>query len=223
MKARISEIFSSLQGEGLYAGEPQVFVRFFGCNLNCGFCDTKLSGFREYQPQELLEEIKSQGTDFHSISFTGGEPLLQKDFLLEVMKLAAGEGFKNYLETNGTLFAELEGVIEHVDFVSMDLKFPTSSGMGNLWWMHRKFLDIASRKEVFLKAVICEQTADEDLEDALALVGAAEKKPVLVLQPDSERISQPLLEKVMRYKSICKTRGFDVRIIPQMHKVWKIK
>ena len=47
-KARIADIFSSVQGEGIYAGEPQVFVRFYGCKYNCRFCDTHLSAYNKY-------------------------------------------------------------------------------------------------------------------------------------------------------------------------------
>jgi organic radical activating enzyme len=103
IKGRISEVFESVQGEGLYFGEKQIFVRFFGCNLSCKFCDTKLNRFLEYEPQELFEELKLYQDVYHSISFTGGEPLLQKDFLKQVLQLTQKEGYKNYLETNGTL------------------------------------------------------------------------------------------------------------------------
>src|SRR3990167_3151859 len=103
MTGKIAEVFDSIQGEGLYLGEKQIFVRFFGCNLSCKFCDTKSDRFTEYEPEELFEEIKLYHNSFHSISFTGGEPLLQNDCLKEVLKLTSGHGYKNYLETNGTL------------------------------------------------------------------------------------------------------------------------
>ena len=81
IKGRISDVFESIQGEGPYVGERQIFVRLFGCNLNCKFCDTKLERFDEYTAPELLDRILEFRGNYHSISFTGGEPLLQKDFL----------------------------------------------------------------------------------------------------------------------------------------------
>jgi len=72
MKAKIVEVFESIQGEGLYLGEKQIFVRFFGCNLNCNFCDTRPDRFMEYEPQELFKEIELYQDKYHSISFTGG-------------------------------------------------------------------------------------------------------------------------------------------------------
>ena len=222
-KGRICEVFESVQGEGIYLGERQIFVRFFGCNLSCSFCDTKLDKFTEFDLHELLAELKLYNDHYHSISFTGGEPLLQKDFLKEVLKLTRVEGFKNYLETNGTLFAELNDVIDYLDFVAMDLKLPSSCGMGNLWWMHRKFLEIASKKEVFLKSVICRSTTEEDLREAVKLINEVNKSAILVLQPNFHEFDAALKEKMENFKQICNEGKITTIIIPQMHKVVGIK
>ncbi|MCM8763078.1 MAG: 7-carboxy-7-deazaguanine synthase QueE, partial [Candidatus Omnitrophica bacterium] len=77
MQAKIAEIFKSIQGEGIYQGREQVFVRFYGCNLKCQFCDTPLTHYEELRPEELLNRINIFGVDYHSLSLTGGEPLLQ--------------------------------------------------------------------------------------------------------------------------------------------------
>ena len=148
MKGRIAEVFDSIQGEGLYLGEKQIFVRFYGCNLECRFCDTKLKSFMEYEPEELFRELKLYQDKYHSVSFTGGEPLLQKDFLKEMLKMTRKDNFRNYLETNGVLYEELEDVIDYVDIVAMDLKLPSSTGLGDFWDEHRLFLKIASQREV---------------------------------------------------------------------------
>ena len=223
MKAKIAEVFDSVQGEGIYLGEKQIFVRFFGCNLNCKFCDTKLHKFTEFDLNELIEELKLYNDSYHSISFTGGEPLLQKDFLKEILRLTRLEGYRNYLETNGTLFAELKEVIDYVDIVSMDLKLPSSSGMGNLWWMHRKFLEIASQKEVFLKAVICQSTEESDLKEAIKLINEVNKSAILVLQPNFHEHNSALIEKMQNFQKICQQEKIVAAVIPQMHKVVGIK
>lgn len=134
MKARISEIFHSLQGEGKYTGVPQVFVRFFGCNLRCRWCDTPqaldgpLARFQESSVGEVLNEIQGLWKeDCHSVSVTGGEPLVQADFLKELLPQFKARGQRVYLETNGVLVEELAGVIDHVDIVSMDFKLPNSA------------------------------------------------------------------------------------------------
>ncbi|MBM3244894.1 MAG: 7-carboxy-7-deazaguanine synthase QueE [Candidatus Omnitrophica bacterium] len=223
MTGRISEVFDSVQGEGIFLGEKQLFVRFHGCNLNCSFCDTKQDNFKEYQAHELLEEIKSYHDDYHSISFTGGEPLLQKDFLKELLFYTSCYGFKNYLETNGTLVDELEEVIDLVDFVAMDLKFPTSICQDKpLWQEHHDFLKVASRKQVFLKSVICRSTKVEDLEISLDLIKKINKAAILVLQPNYYE-EDILTDKLEKFKKICLNNQVAACVIPQMHKVVGVK
>ena len=219
MKARITEVFDSVQGEGIYLGEKQIFVRFFNCNLSCAYCDTKLDRFTEYEPNELFEEIKLYRDKFHSISFTGGEPLLYADFLEIILGLTSEYGHKHYLETNGTLFSELEQLIDQIDFIAMDLKFPSSTGMGNLWQMHRKFLKIAAKKEVFLKAIICQATKQEDLKEALALIKEISPASVLVLQPNNYDDQSVLYKKLLNFKEIANQQGVTTCIIPQIHKI----
>ncbi|HTZ11098.1 MAG TPA: 7-carboxy-7-deazaguanine synthase QueE [Candidatus Margulisiibacteriota bacterium] len=222
-KARIAEVFESAQGEGLYLGERQLFVRFFGCNLSCRFCDTRINSFMEYEPKELLKEIKLYKNRVHSISYTGGEPLLQKDFLMEVLPAARNEGFKNYLETNGTLPGELKEVIDFIDILAMDIKLPSSSGMEGLWGLHRRFLMFCSRKEFFIKTIICSTTTESDLKEALKIIKEVAQGAVLVLQPNSYDNQAELAEKLSRFKSICAQEKVTSCIIPQMHKLVGIK
>jgi organic radical activating enzyme len=219
MKGKIAEVFDTVQGEGIYIGEKQIFVRFFGCNLECKYCDTKLDCFKEYDPEELLEEINLYRNGQHSISFTGGEPLLQEDFLKEILRLTSGEGFKNYLETNGTLPQALENVIEYVHIVAMDLKLPSSTWLSSFWDEHRKFLKVASSKVVFLKATICESTDEDDLKYGLKLIKENDKSAILVLQPNCYENTDIITEKLKKFKAICKKENVTACVIPQMHKV----
>ncbi len=223
MKGRINEVFKSVQGEGPYAGEKQVFVRLFGCNLSCRFCDTPMSGFSELEPRQLLDEIKTRNQEAHFVSFTGGEPLLQKDFLKEALALTAQAGYKNYLETNGTLFHELRDVVDSVDIVAMDFKLSSSAGMGDLFWMHRRFLEIASKKEVFIKVVVCGSTNESDLAEGLKLIKEVKRDAILVLQPNSREEGPQLQDKLERFKKLSEAEGVDTRVIPQMHKAWGVR
>lgn len=223
MKGKISEIFYSVQGEGVYLGEKQLFVRFFGCNLECKFCDTKLNFFKEYEPQELFEELNGHDEDFHSISFTGGEPLLQKDFLKELLQLTSRTGYKIFLETNGTLPGQLKEVIEYVDIVSMDIKLPSSTGQYHFWEAHRSFLKIASQKELLLKIVICKSTEESDFLEAIKLIKDGYTHIILVLQPNSFDYDDAMAEKLQKFKDICACESVTACVIPQMHKIVGIK
>lgn len=89
------EVFSSIQGEGLLVGKRQIFIRFAGCNLNCSYCDTPES--RDPSCGEELSADQLQGMvenlvtpDFHSLSITGGEPLLYPDFIREFLEDSPG-------------------------------------------------------------------------------------------------------------------------------------
>jgi len=198
-------------------------VRFFGCNLKCKFCDTTLDRFTEYEPEELIRELKLYKNGDCTIAFTGGEPLLQKFFLKAILKLTQKEGYKNYLETNGVLHSALEDVIDYVDIVAMDLKLPSSTGLKDFWHHHRRFLEVASKKEAFLKMVICQSTSEEDLREGLRLIQEVDKTLILVLQPNSYEDSDPMREKLELFKDIAKDNHITTCIISQLHKKIGVK
>ena len=142
MLAKISEIFRSIQGEGKYIGVPQVFVRFAECNLNCRYCDTRHVSssavlddvdFKEMDVDCVLSSVNELGAGCHSVSLTGGEPLLQEAFLTALLPRLRDAGFKNYLETNGILWKSLIGVIEYGSVFAMVVKLPSSTGLGPYW------------------------------------------------------------------------------------------
>lgn len=98
MSYRVNEIFYSLQGEGYFTGTPAVFLRFSGCNLKCGFCDTRHEDFTLMTPAEIIEQLKAYPS--RHVIITGGEPSLQLDRIL--VDLLHDEGYFIQIETNGT-------------------------------------------------------------------------------------------------------------------------
>ena len=122
----INEIFYSLQGEGVRAGTPNVFVRFTGCNMECrkeegpkspgGFdCDTEFASGRMLELDALLLEIRAAAPECRSVVLTGGEPALQYDAkLAEALHTA---GYFVAIETNGSL-----AVAHRVDWVTVSPK-----------------------------------------------------------------------------------------------------
>src|SRR5271167_2801032 len=160
MNAKILEIFRSIQGEGKYAGVPQVFVRLFECNMHCVWCDTPASigdGKREHKElslENILGQVNALYDNAHSVSITGGEPLLQNEFLKNLCHALHQEGKKVYLDTNGTLPTALKEIIKDIDIIAMDIKLPSSTKQKAFWVEHKEFLKIALQKEVFVKAVV---------------------------------------------------------------------
>ena len=195
MKGKISEVFKSIQGEGPYQGNLQVFVRFFGCNLKCSFCDTKLDRYNEKTVLELLEDICVY-KDYHSLSLTGGEPLLQLDFFREFAQTLKRKNKIVYLETNGTLCQNLKKIIDYVDIIAMDFKLPSSAGMKSHWQEHKQFLTIAKKKEIFVKAVVNHGTLIEDIFSSINIIKEVNPETMFILQPENpfEGLLVPKLE-----------------------------
>ncbi|MCM8799951.1 MAG: 7-carboxy-7-deazaguanine synthase QueE [Candidatus Omnitrophica bacterium] len=221
MKARVSEVFKSIQGEGIYQGISQIFIRFYGCNLNCRFCDTELRSYQEYDVDTLSKKINSFDGNYHSVSLTGGEPLLQIDFLKEFLPRLKNK--KIYLETNGTLPDRLSKIIDMVDIIAMDIKLSSSTGLNDFWEEHEGFLEIALKKDVFVKTVICNSTELKDLKKAIKLMKNFNKDIPFVLQPNHFELDSVLMEKLFKFKEFSLRFLRDVRIIPQLHKFIGVK
>src|SRR5512138_899160 len=97
---RVTEIFFSIQGEGTRAGRPCVFVRFTGCDLRCGYCDTAYAfhGGEDRSREEILAAVARHPSRF--VLLTGGEPLLQKE-LPALARDLLDRGYEVAVETHG--------------------------------------------------------------------------------------------------------------------------
>jgi organic radical activating enzyme len=127
---KITEIFLSVQGEGMHTGLPTVFVRFAGCNLDCIFCDTDWRDGEMMTEDDIIHEIKNVTDDCYlrvagkmksrpkTVCLTGGEPLLHCKPILARLKK---EGFNIHIETNGTIKLEHE-YAKIVDWVTVSPK-----------------------------------------------------------------------------------------------------
>lgn len=223
-KGKVADLFFSVQGEGIYAGRPQVFVRFYGCICNCRFCDTRLNSYDKYTPLALHRQIKRFSLPYHSLCLTGGEPLLQRDFLKRFLGLIRYDGTLVYLETNGILAQALAEIIDDVDIIAMDFKLPSSTGMQPYWQQHQRFLKVALQKEVFAKTVICSSTEIEDLDRAVEIMLKLKAKDIpLVLQPNFFELDKTLLARVRSFQKHCAQYLDCVQVIPQLHKLMGVK
>lgn len=239
------EVFSSIQGEGMLIGARQIFIRFHGCQLSCEYCDSPES--RSGKPPAacrvekrpghgdfidisnpvtasriggILEEwISMSPTAHHSISLTGGEPLLQlsskKEFLPVLRDL-----LPLYLETNGIDYETLAECVDFMDYISMDMKLPSATGMKEYWKNHAEFLKVASKRNVFVKIVVSNHTRICEIQQACDTILSVDDNIPLVLQPLTTHdgklgISGRYLIELQETASIPLRR---VRVIPQTHK-----
>jgi len=227
--AKVTEVFLSVQGEGIYAGEPHIFVRFYGCNMKCEFCDTSQYEIPMDLPlTKLIYEISAADKDKKAaaVAITGGEPLLHSDFLKCMLPVLRRRGYRIYLDTNGTLPEKLQELIDAVDIIAMDIKLPSSTGYRDLWKEHLEFLKIAKAKEVFTKTVVTGRTDEADMDKTIDLIETVDRRIPLILQPASEFGEFKAVadhNTLLQWQKKARERLGDVRIIPQLHKIEGIR
>jgi len=234
----LHEIFRSVQGEGIYTGVMQVFVRLSGCGFSCSYCDTEAAKERvescacrlpggavelenpvdpEAAATLTLSLAALPGT--HSISITGGEPLEQPEFLAGFLDLVRRGGLPLYLETNGLDTAGLESVLPLVDIVSLDIKLPSLCGGDNVFPAYRETLRVAVEKALFCKIVIAGGTDREEFEEAVGLIAEVDSGIPLVIQPATPvgPCIPPDPQVLLGFAAAAAPLLEDVRIIPQCH------
>lgn len=239
---QLNEIFSSLQGEGPYAGLPMTFVRLQGCHVGCIWCDTKNSwtakiskvrietppGSRKFRyeenpvPIEILNQWLENFYDKY-LSITGGEPLEQAHCLAEWLPTIKNR--KIILETAGIRADGLKRVVPYIDIISMDWKLPSSAHTKSLWKQHRDFLAVACQlqKEIYVKIVVTAQTSTLEIEKTSQLIGEINPNITVICQPVTPMgdlglaTPAPLLFKM---KEILEKRLPNTYILPQLHKLW---
>jgi 7-carboxy-7-deazaguanine synthase len=146
---RVTEIFHSLQGEGLSQGERTVFVRLTGCPLRCGYCDSAYAfrGGTRMGLNQVLDRVTAFAPRF--VTVTGGEPLAQAGCGPLLTALCDG-GYRVSLETGGAL--DIGGVDPRVVKV-MDLKTPGSGEAARNHMENLRYLSAADQ----IKFVLCDE------------------------------------------------------------------
>lgn len=248
MKTYLSEIFSSVQGEGPYVGERQLFIRFCGCHRDCLFCDTNTertetvtveheagSGRFEQIPNpldvgQLLELIGTvdQKKDNRQISLTGGAPLLQAHFLVELLPRLREAGHRIYLESAGDLPDQLAQVIQWVDVVAMDVKLESVTKEKSTFAAHWTFLKTCREAgvEVFTKLVLSAEADEDELAEAVkGIKEAGGADTLVILQPMTKAArtdAVPSGAQMLRWQQLVARELPNVRVIPQTHKMLEV-
>lgn len=119
------EVFASIQGESSDMGIPCVFVRLYGCNVNCSYCDQPQSNKDKHKISigNLVDKI--QALKIKNVCITGGEPLLQADNVYQLVLELKSLDYKISIETNGCIKIPEFYFVKNVKFV-MDVKCPSS-------------------------------------------------------------------------------------------------
>ncbi len=210
----ISEIFFSLNGEGLEMGKPTIFVRLSGCNLDCSWCDTKYADYdsTEMNIDEILEEIEKCNNVINSVLITGGEPLTQD--IEPLVDILHRKQYDIGIETNGSVYKD---VLLKIDFISVDIKTPSSNNETNDLVLFNKIVNAIKTRKGQMKAVIADR---RDYDFLKKFIEENSFNVPLIIQPCWGKLS---------YKELCEMylnnpiNHNNVRVLLQIHKLGEIK
>ena len=201
----VNEIYETLQGEGLLAGTPSLFIRLQGCNLRCSWCDQPESlgeGGNMLKMEEVL--LRASSSKVRHAVITGGEPFLSPGLPFLVKELLE-MGFSIQIETNGTLWnSSLEPLAPSVHITC------SPKGVAG-YYTHPALLKYAKE----LKFVVDGQLEDEVLLREEFRTHLESKR--VVLQPESNK--KEMFERALDLQSRLLEKGFTTRVIPQIHKL----
>ena len=203
----VNEIFTSIEGEGIRMGYPVTFIRLYGCNLNCSYCDTRYSCEGHDGKEMTVAEVVKRANELEvkRITLTGGEPLIHKN-VEELVDELVKAGFEVNIETNGSVdiypYIKKENVIITMDYKSI------SSGMADK--MNHKNLKYLRNQDV-LKFVVGNK---EDLDDMKRIIETYSPSCNIFVSPIFTKIE---LSDMVDY--IKDNKLNDCRIQVQLHKI----
>ncbi len=198
----ISEIFYSIQGEGLSIGKPAIFLRLSGCHLRCTWCDSKfawdLKSGKEINTKEIIKEIKKYPAKH--LVITGGEPLIQQSALKELFTQI--KGYYIEMETSGSIKSELHKYIDQYNCS------PKMKNSGNKTFKLEKF----PKEKTNYKFVV------SDEKDIREIKSLKIPKKQIILMPEGTK-KRELTERSKWLVEICKKENF--RFSPRLHiNIW---
>jgi 7-carboxy-7-deazaguanine synthase len=235
LNMRLSEVFYSIQGEGMLAGVPSLFIRTTGCNLRCVWCDTPYTSWQpegeEWPISRILDAVTAEPACGHVV-LTGGEPML----LDELVELSHSIHLLNKhitIETAGTVYRPVA-----CDLMSISPKLSNStpglsaspaavssssaplSQDAERWteihertrWRPDVLSQLMSEYDYQLKFVVASPADLDEVETAVAALQAPASRVLLMPEGCNPAV---LAERAVWLVDACKQRGF--RFCPRLH------
>jgi 7-carboxy-7-deazaguanine synthase len=237
-KIQINEIFTSIEGEGIFFGTKTMFVRMAGCPLNCFWCDTtyalSMKSGHEYTLDHVKNLIsKNLQPNTYKVNFTGGEPLVQYQAIIDLAKFIKEEKrLRTYIESSCFDSKKFEKVLPYIDICKIEFKMSDSKVIDTKHYvnlLHNEIeclaLSLENRKTTYIKVVITGSTEIEEFKKLLKNVFMRFKTANLagfIIQP-SYGTDEPTMERLFNFYDIVYPIYQEVRIIPQLHKVIGIR
>ena len=218
---RIAEIFHSIQGEGLLAGVPSVFVRTSGCNLRCHWCDTPYASWKPEGPEMSVEQILQKVAEWNCphVVLTGGEPMIAPD----LPALATGlkkAGKHITIETAATV--PPGGIACDLASLSPKLSNSTPPPERDAAWSKKHeaarlqpsvITNWIKNDEFQLKFVVSGESDIKEIEDLLSRLPPVPCHRVLLMPEGID--TQALASRASWLVEVCKRKGF--RYCPRLH------
>ena len=218
---RIAEIFHSVQGEGLLAGVPSIFIRTSGCNLRCHWCDTPYASWKPEGPEISIEEILKKLTEWNCdhVVLTGGEPMIAPD-LPELATALKKQKKHITIETAGTILPN--SIPCDLASISPKLSNSTPSPERDPAWAKKHeaprlqpevISEWISKYDFQLKFVV---STENDLAEIKGLLSRLPPVPLnqILLMPEGID-AKTLATRSPWLVDICKREGF--RFCPRLH------
>jgi len=205
----VEDPFLSIEGEGIHIGKPMTFIRLARCNLRCVWCDTKYSWEegQNYSVTDLVNKLDMLGCI--NICLTGGEPLLQPNGVLELLKSIYNK--ITYLNTNGTIWNKR--IFDKVNWINCDIKTPSSGMKSNSTIINNLVRNYP--KKLQLKIVVM----PEDLRFTRSLLDKISTDIPVTIQPEFNSYSGSItVDLFMLIINNFKERK-NIRVLPQLHKI----
>lgn len=232
-RVRLSEIFTSIEGEGIFFGTKTMFVRLAGCPLKCHWCDTTYAIPMDSGDEHSVEDVKGmiakdlQENTF-KVNFTGGEPLVQHEAVIELAKFVKEKKVKTYLESACYDSARFAKVLPYIDICKIEFKMSDAKAVDekhqtNLIKSEMECLKMAvsAGKKPYVKIVVTNST---DIEEFSGLVNkifteaGAKNIAGFIIQP-SYKIDEPVLDRLFAFYDAVYPLYDQVRVVPQLHKI----
>ena len=210
----LDEVFTSIQGEGTDAGLPCVFVRLFGCNVGCSYCDQPQDKSKRTRISIANLVSKIQKYRINYVCITGGEPMLQWNALYPVILELVSLGYKVAIETSGCVPIEADPYNRSFKYV-MDVKCP-SSGVSHKN-IYDNLMNLQMKDEV--KFVIGSR---EDYEFMKKILRTYPTSAKILVSPCFTPDLKPMLSNEL-VEWLIRDGLYDVRVSVQIHKFLGVK
>jgi len=230
---KLSEIFTSIEGEGILFGTKTMFVRLAGCPFRCHWCDTPyalpMDSGSDYSIEEVKEIISRSLQPYtYKINFTGGEPLVQYEAVIELAKFVRQKGLRAYLESACYDAGRFAKVLPYMDICKVELKLRDSKIVDEKQYCNllKNELEclrqaVSSCKTTYIKVVVTNSSNLKEFKEIVREVFRIAKPSELagfIIQP-SYRIDEPTLDVLFGFYDAVYPMYDQVRVVPQLHKI----